>query len=108
MLGDRLEQLVGVRHGRDDLELAVGEQPGQPVPQQHRVLGDHDSHGSSAVMTVGPPGGLSMISVPSTDAARCMRPRESGSAVRVSPAPPASRRPCRCQNDDPQQVPLRW
>jgi hypothetical protein len=56
VLGHRLEQLRGVRHGRDDLEAAVGEHPGEPVPQQHRVLGDHDSHGSSAVM-VGRPAG---------------------------------------------------
>ena len=40
----------------------------------HDNLGDHDSHGSSAVLTVGPPGGLSRVSVPSTEAARCARP----------------------------------
>ena len=33
--GHRLQQLGGVRTGRDDLEAAVGEHPGEPVPQQH-------------------------------------------------------------------------
>ena len=36
----------------------VGEQAGEPVPQEDRVLGDHDAHGSSTTRMVGPPGGL--------------------------------------------------
>src|SRR5215467_11734670 len=88
VLGHRLEQLGRVRHGRDDLETAVGEHPGEPVPQQHRVLGDHDSHGSSAVMVVGPPGGLSMLSVPSTAAARWASPRRPVLSPAAGTAPP--------------------
>ena len=82
VLADGPQQLVGVGHGGDDLEAAVGEQLGQPGPQQDRVLGDHDSHGSSTVIAVGPPGGLSTVRVPSTAAARWASPR--------SPVPPPS------------------
>ena len=41
-----------------------------PSREQHRVLCDHDAHGSSARTIVGPPAGLEMVSVPSTVAAR--------------------------------------
>ena len=35
VLGHGPEQVHGIRHGRDHLEAAVGEHPGQPVPKQH-------------------------------------------------------------------------
>ena len=76
----RAEQLVGVATAATTSIAAVGEHPGQAVPQQHRVLGDHDSHGSSAVMMVGPPGGLSM-----------QRAVHRGDPVR-QPGQPAARR----------------
>src|SRR5262245_52155321 len=82
------EQLLGVRHRRDHLEAALGQQPRQPVAQQHRVLGDHDSHGSSTPMTVGPPGGLSIVSVPSTAAARCASPASPVPSPAPMAAPP--------------------
>src|SRR5262249_35963797 len=85
VLGDRPEELLGIGHGRYDLESAsVSEQPSQPVPEQHRVLRAHDSHGRSAAITVRPPSGLSMVSVPSTEAARCARPLRP---VRLCPMP---------------------
>ena len=34
------------------------EQPDQPLAQQHGVLGEHYSHGSSTSIVVGPPSGL--------------------------------------------------
>ena len=43
----------------DHLLARVDEQAGDPLAQQHRVLGDHHSHGSTARRIVGPPGGLS-------------------------------------------------
>ena len=82
VLADGPEERLGVGHGRDDLEPAVGERPGQPGLEQDGVLGDHDPHGSSTVMVVGPPGGLSTAKVPSTAAARWANPR--------SPEPPAA------------------
>ena len=50
MLVDGAQQRVGVADRGDDLEAAVGEQLGQAGAQQDRVLGDHDSHGSSTVI----------------------------------------------------------
>jgi hypothetical protein len=78
--------LVGVRRGHADVEdhqvrslpvghvddgagvtqrchhvvPAVGEQPGEPLPEQNLVLDDHDTHGSSAVIRVPRPRTLSM------------------------------------------------
>src|SRR5947209_1326201 len=71
-LGHQLQHLLLARGEPVQRVVAAAD---EPVPQQDRIFGDHDSHGSSAVMTVGPPNGLSMLSVPSTAAARCSRPR---------------------------------
>ena len=38
--------------GRADLDAGLGEQPGQAFAQQRGVVGDHDTHGSSASTTV--------------------------------------------------------
>src|SRR5215213_10827873 len=70
-----------------DLDPAVGQQPGQALAQQDGVLGDHDPHGSSARITVGPPGGLVTVSWPSTAATRSARPRRP--LPRAGSAPPA-------------------
>jgi hypothetical protein len=70
VLGDRPQELAGVGHGLDDLQPGVGHQGGEPLAEQDRVLGDHDSHGSSTVIVVGPPTGLSTVIVPSTAPAR--------------------------------------
>jgi hypothetical protein len=83
--GDRPQELLGVAVGRDDLMAGLGQQPGQSLPQQHRILGDHDPHGSTAEMIVGPPDGDSTERVPSTPATRSARPD--------SPAPPGSAPP---------------
>ena len=90
LLADGPQQLLGVGHGRDDLEAAVGQQLGQALPQQHGVLGDHDSHGSSTVIVVGPPGGLSMARVPSTAAARWASPSSPLPAAGAAPPWPSS------------------
>src|SRR4029453_11329426 len=84
------EQRFGVAHGGDDLAAAVVEQLGQPGLEQHGVLGDHDPHGSSTVIAVGPPGGLSTVRVPSTPAARWVSPRSRVPAPSAA-APPPSR-----------------
>ncbi len=41
---DGLDQGVAVAHRGHDLLAGVDEQAGQPGPQQHGVLGDHDPH----------------------------------------------------------------
>ncbi len=36
----------------DDLDTGLGQQPGQGLAQQARIVGDHDAHGNSAVIIV--------------------------------------------------------
>ena len=57
------EQLVGVADGGHDLLAGVDEDAGQAGAQQDGVLGDHDAHGSSTEIVVGPPSGLITYSV---------------------------------------------
>src|SRR5512132_1260898 len=73
-----------------DLDPAVGQQPGQALAQQDGVLGDHDSHGSSALITVGPPGGLEMVRWPSTAATRSARPCRPLPLAGSAPPTPSS------------------
>src|SRR5215469_7756033 len=90
VLADRPKELLGLPGGRDHVVPGLGEQPGQPLAQQHGVLGDHDPHGSSTSITVPAPAGLSTVSRPSTPdtrSARPDRPRPRGSA----PPIPSSR-----------------
>src|SRR5262245_570873 len=87
VLFDRLQELLRVADGGDHVEAPVGQELGQAGPQQDRVFGDHDAHGSSAVMVVGPPTGLSTVNTPWTAAARWARPR------RPVPWSPACSRP---------------
>jgi len=44
MLGHRGQQRVAVGHRGADGVPAVLEQPGQPLPEQRGILGDHDPH----------------------------------------------------------------
>ena len=85
----RGEQPAGVAERRDDLVAVLGEQAGDALAQQHRVLGDHDAHGSSATIIVGPPSGLAMRSRPSTAVTRSRRPRQPAAA---DARPPRRRR----------------
>jgi hypothetical protein len=56
--GQRAQQARTVADGGDHVHTVLGEQPGQGLPEQAGILGDHDAHGTSTVTTVGPPGGL--------------------------------------------------
>ena len=76
--GDRAQELLPVALGRGHLVPGLGEQPGQPLPQQHGVLRDHYPHGSSAAMIVGPPDGDSTESRPSTPDTRSASPERPG------------------------------
>src|SRR5207245_4656153 len=81
---DLQEQVVGVSRPADDLDPVLLEQLGHPLAQERGIVGDHDSHGISAVMRVPrPPSVLSTQSRPpraSTRSARPRRPAPSGSA----------------------------
>ena len=90
VLLDRLQQRLGVRHGGDDLEPAVVQQPLQAGAQEQRVLGDQDAHGSSARTMVGPPDGLQTVRRPSTAVARSARPRSPLPLASAPPAPSSS------------------
>ena len=84
---DRAQELLGVALGRGHLVPGLGEQPGQPLAQQHGVLRDHYPHGSSAAMIVGPPDGDSTESRPSTPDTRSARPDRPGLCTSAPPIP---------------------
>src|SRR5581483_4891105 len=86
----RLLQGGGVAHGGDDVVAGVGQESGQPRPQQDGVFGDHDAHGSSTVRMVGPPGGLTIRSVPSTAWTRSARPARPVPRLVSAPPMPSS------------------
>ena len=75
MPGDRRRQVLGVAERRDDLVPAILEEARQAFAQEHLVLCDDYSHGSSAVSVVPRPGSLSTASVPRWASARSERPR---------------------------------
>ena len=75
---------VGVAGAPDDLVAGVLEQAGEALPQEHRVLGDHDPHGKRTASRVPAPGGLSTVSVPPWAATR--------SRIPGSPVPGRQRR----------------
>jgi hypothetical protein len=52
------EQLLVVADLSGDLDAGGLEHPGQALAEQHRVVGDHDLHGSSAMTQVPSPAGL--------------------------------------------------
>src|SRR5699024_481832 len=88
--GDRAQQPVGLGDGADDLMSGVREQSGDALPEQDVVLGDHDAHGTSATIVVGPPAGLVTVSVPLAAATRPARPASPVEApLRSMCAPPA-------------------
>ena len=45
---DVAEEVLGRARLRDDLEARLVEQPRDPLPEQHRVVGEHDAHGRRA------------------------------------------------------------
>src|SRR5262249_13319568 len=68
-------QLGRVPRLRRDLEAAVRQHASEPLAQEHRVLGDHDSHGISPRTSVPEPGTLSMTSRPPRASTRSDSPR---------------------------------
>src|SRR6185503_13518770 len=70
VLLDGGQERVAVRDGGDDVEAAVPQESLEPVAQEREVLGDHHPHGSTALITVGPPAGLLTSSEPSSASTR--------------------------------------
>src|SRR5262249_9692563 len=60
----------------DDLEARLGQQPVEPVPEQHLVVGDHDSHRISALIVARPP-----VTLPSSAPPRSRTPTISAGAL---------------------------
>src|SRR5690348_4511662 len=88
--GDGRNQLPRVPQRRCDFVAAVGEQPGQSLPQQHLVLGDHDAHGNSAVRIVPPSGAVSTRRLPPWAATRSCSPRRPPPTFSTTPPTPSS------------------
>ena len=55
VFGDRDDQSLGISERCDDVVSGVGEEPPESLAEEHLVLDDHDSHGSSAVSVVPAP-----------------------------------------------------
>src|SRR5207245_6203672 len=72
------------------LEAVVAQQTLETVAQEREVLGDHDPQGSSALTVVGPPAGLSTVSVPSRASTRCRSPCRPWPAGSAPPTPSSS------------------
>src|SRR5262249_4043541 len=90
VLLDARYQLVGGSRGRDDLEPVVGQETGDPLAQQQRVVRDHYAHGISACTRVPCPGGLSTVSRPSSACTRSSRPRRPDPRAGSAPPTPSS------------------
>src|SRR5262249_31839126 len=72
------------------LEARLGQQPVEPVPEQHLVVGDHDSHGISALIVARPPGPRTTVTLPSSAPTRSRTPTISAGAL--SPSTSTTRR----------------
>src|SRR3954471_18234518 len=79
MVGDGVGEARCVGQGGADVYARLGQQPGQTLAQQRRVVGDHDPHGSSA-STIVPCGWFSVTR-------RHPRSAETRSARPCSPVP---------------------
>src|SRR5579863_2566955 len=74
MQHQRAQQLRPVVDRGHDLHVVRGQQPDQAVPQERQVLAKDNSHGSSIVTWVGPPGGLVTATIPSKARSRRSMP----------------------------------
>ena len=74
----------------DDVEARLGEQPREPLAQEHRVVGEDHSHGISACTTVPRPGGLSTSSRPPSASTRSASPRSPVPRAPSAPPTPSS------------------
>src|SRR5262249_3530614 len=91
---DLAQQILGVGRLADDLDPGLVEQACYPLPQQDRVLADHDSHGITALSLVPPPAGPLASSPPPSAGPRAgtpgPAPRGPSSATSTTSEPSAS------------------
>ena len=80
----RASSVGGIAGAADDLVAGVLEEAGEALAEEHRVLGDHDAHGSSTAISVPCPAGERRASEPPEAATR--------SAMPASPRPAATDR----------------
>ena len=80
------QEVLAVARLADDLEAGVLEQPHRAAAQQHRVVGDHDPHGSSARRTVPSPGGEATVKRPPKAVDAVGEPAQAGAGGRVGTA----------------------
>src|ERR1700761_1962391 len=74
----------------DDLDLVFAQQRDQPLAEEHRVLGDHDPHGSLTLIRVPSPAGEAISNSPSSAATRRRSPSSPLPAARSAPPGPSS------------------
>src|SRR5215831_11330624 len=86
-------QLPGRACLTDDVEARLGQQTVKPVPEQHLIVGDHDSHGISALIVARPPGPCVTLTVPFSAPTRSCKSVISVGAP--SPSTSTTRRPSR-------------
>jgi hypothetical protein len=84
---DLCQEVLGVAHRCHHLVPGVLEEPSEPFAQQGLVLGDQDSHGSSATIVVPFPSMLSSRNVPPWASTRSESPRNP--EPRDGAAPPS-------------------
>ena len=119
VLDDGGHQRVAVPDRRHDRAAGLVEQPDQPLAQQHRVVREDDSElcwlwtspsqsgrpaGTSANTMVGPPGGLSTLTRPSSAAARSTRPARPWPLPTCAPPRPSSTTHARTTSADAGQT----
>src|SRR5207302_8568248 len=81
------DERVAICDRGDDVETVVAKQAREAVAQEREVLRDHDAHGITARIVVGPPAGLVTASVPSSASTRRASPRRPLPSAFAPPAP---------------------
>src|ERR1017187_7971641 len=85
----RVERFGGA-NSCDDLNALAGEQAHQTFTEEHRIVGNHDAHGNSAVMVVPHPAGLARKRRPWWASTRSTSPRMPVPASMSAPPMPSS------------------
>src|SRR4029079_14013188 len=90
VLGDFAQQLLARGWLWRHVDVGAPQERGDALAHEDAVVGDHDAHGSSAVITVPAPGGLVTRSRPSSAATRAARPCRPAPTAGVAPPTPSS------------------